>query len=789
LSQSLSKYVVSALALILVTLGVLCAAEAARWQTPFAGFLVYRSGAVTSLWRAEWPGQRAGLRVRDRVLAVDGQTVHGGRQVQAAMADAEAHGRGEVTVEVRSPGSAPARAVRLPLGRLGPYDLGATFFLPFSVGLVYLLLGSVIFFAAGAGQRNREALLATLLCFVAAAFYLTMFDAHSTYRWSRVWIAYPLLGPLSVHLFAVFPEVRPRWARRRVLLPLYALGAALVVWRELGIDDPRLSDLASATTAAMLSLEFAADLGLLAFTMRRGASGPVRNRAKSIFVGLALTCTTSVGWQFASLAARPMSADAVMVLSACFPALIAYALLKRNLFDLDAVLRAGLIYALATGFVLAVYFAMVAVAGELLSEWAGHSTATGLAVATTLVAAALFHPVRLRAQRLVDRLLFAGPARDDLLSLLRALTGVEGAAGLAEAALPLIRRLSHARGVLLYARAGRTGRLELIGKDGEAMESAPPALPLGGPLESALLLGPRPQAVRELPDDAAAESSPLRELGAELLAPLSARGRLVGLLVLTAPRRGVYGYPVLRALGDVTQQLALALENATLVAEGATRERLAALGQLAAVIVHEVKNPLGIIKVAAGTLRTRSHDEASATLAACVEDEVDRIDATVRRLLELAKPPGPASRRPCDVSQVVRQTLDRLGPELESAQIQVRAELPPGPPVPADAEDLRAAILNLLLNARQAMPSGGALSVRVRREERLIEIDVEDTGVGMDDATRRQLFRPFFTTRHGGTGLGLALVKRVVEDHQGAIRVESRLGRGSRFTVTLPVQA
>src|SRR5207237_6438491 len=114
--------------------------------------------------------------------------------------------------------------------------------------------------------------------------------------------------------------------------------------------------------------------------------------------------------------------------------------------------------------------------------------------------------------------------------------------------------------------------------------------------------------------------------------------------------------------------------------------------------------PLGIIKVAAGTLRSRARDEAAATLAACVEDEVDRIDVTVRRLLELAKPPGPNARRPCDVSQVVRQTLDRLGPELESARIRVTADLPPQPPLYADAAALRAAILNLLLNARQALP-------------------------------------------------------------------------------------
>jgi signal transduction histidine kinase len=263
----------------------------------------------------------------------------------------------------------------------------------------------------------------------------------------------------------------------------------------------------------------------------------------------------------------------------------------------------------------------------------------------------------------------------------------------------------------------------------------------------------------------------------------------VGLVALGAARRGRYGYGCLRALADAAPQLGLALENAQLIAEAAERERLAALGQLAAVIVHEVKNPLGIIKVAAGTLRARARDRdaASTELAACVEDEVDRIDATVRRLLDLARPSQHGTgRRPCDVSHMVGQTLERLGPELAAARIEVATELGATPALSAEPDELRAALLNLLVNARQAMPTGGRLTVRVARRSDGVQIEVEDTGVGMDDATRRQLFRPFFTTRHGGTGLGLALVKRVVDDHRGAIEVESRPGRGSRFTLTLP---
>jgi signal transduction histidine kinase len=766
----------------LMALGVVVASNALSWDTPFPGFFVYRSGAVASLWRADWAGRRAGLRVRDVILAVDGEPLHGGPSLQTALDRRQ--GGARIALEVRHPDGSRAH-VTVPLSRLTKWDLGSTFLLPFSIGLVYLLLGATIY----RYKRTREAALACALCLVAAAFYLSMFDAHTTYRFTRVWLSYPLLGPLSVHLFALFPEVRPRWARRRVLVPLYAVGCAVVAWRQWAIADPRASDTASLTSAALLSLEFAIDLGLLAYTMTRGASPAVRNRAKSIFVGLALTCTTAVAWQFASRVATTselLTADVAMVLSALFPALIAYAILKRNLFDLDAVLRASLVYAVATALVLGVYFAAVAVASHFATILVGQS----FAVALTLAVAVVFHPLRKGVQRIVDKLLVRDSRMPALLELLRALPAVEDVPSLAEVALGPLLRLTRARGVILLVPS-RLGRLDVAGRAGEAPEADPQQPGVfagGGAFEAALVGNPRPQAVRDLGEEAAAERAYLGSLGVELLVPLVGRGRLDGLLAFTAPRGGLFGYGVLHALEDAAPQLALALENAALVAERALRERLAALGQLAAVIVHEVKNPLGIIKVSAGALRQRARDSEAAVLCACIEDEVDRMDTTVRRLLELARPPQPALK-PTDVGALIRQTLERLAPELAAARIDVHCELGETPRVNADAEWIRNALLNLFLNAREAMPSGGALSVRMRRaaaEAALVEIEVEDSGVGMDEATRRQLFRPFFTTRHGGTGLGLAIVKRVVEDHKGAIRVESRVGRGSRFTLTLP---
>jgi len=774
-----------------VGLGIVCAFEARSYDAPFPGFLVYRSGVVASLWRASWAGTRLGLRGRDVVVAVDGAPVSGGDEFRRAL---EARrDRASVTVTVVQPssrmwpGRGERREVTVPLSRLRSGDRAYALVLPFSIGLVYLLLACVVYGL----KPTRESALAAALCLLAAVFYLTLFDAHTTHRFTRVWQLYPLFGPLSVHLFALFPEQRPGWTRRRVLVPLYAMALAVVAWRQWTLDDAGVSDRASLVSAILLSCEFTLDLGLLGEAMLRGSTPQVRNRAKSIFVGLGLTISASVVWQFASRIGPPglpISADLAMVLSALFPVLITYAIVKRNLFDIDAMLRASLSWFLATLVVLGVYFVAVAVAGNLAARLAGNSTTT--AVGATLTAALLFHPVRLRAQKIVDRLWFRDPELlPELLALLgalpRAVAG--GVPQVARVAVGSVRRIARARAAAVWVRADSGLALEATdGEMGESVASLSPAHPL------VALLSGREQA--ESVRDLAASSAESREacehltrMRVELLVPLLSNGALIGILGVGEPRppaRG-HGAGVLRALSTIAPQLALSLEHANLVAEGVLRDRLAALGQLAAVIVHEVKNPLGIIKVSAGALRRRAHDGASAELAACVEDEVDRMDATVRRLLELARPQKPRLV-PCDLRTVIRQTLDRLSPEMQRTGILIEAELTAAGAVEADAEEMRRALLNLFLNAREAMPDGGRLSVRLRESGAGVEIDVEDTGHGMDEATRSQLFRPFFTTRHGGTGLGLALVKRVVEDHRGAIRVESQPGHGARFTVTLP---
>jgi signal transduction histidine kinase len=229
----------------------------------------------------------------------------------------------------------------------------------------------------------------------------------------------------------------------------------------------------------------------------------------------------------------------------------------------------------------------------------------------------------------------------------------------------------------------------------------------------------------------------------------------------------------------------LAYAQSTLV----RRERLAALGELAAVVAHEVRNPLAAIYNSLSTLKKRlTFDRDAAILFGIIEEEAARLNRTVSDLLGYVRPLQP-DRRPEDLveltREVVRQKLEAT-PQIES-EVSVSA---PIEPVSADAVLMRIALVNLVTNAVQAMPQGGKLTVTLsasRHGQRAaIAIAVRDTGRGIPRDVLPRVFEPFFTTRASGAGLGLAVVRRIVEAHDGVVTAESDGHEGTVFTVLLP---
>src|SRR5262249_17875559 len=165
----------------------------------------------------------------------------------------------------------------------------------------------------------------------------------------------------------------------------------------------------------------------------------------------------------------------------------------------------------------------------------------------------------------------------------------------------------------------------------------------------------------------------------------------------------------------------IAIENAALVAERAVRERLAALGGVAAVIVHEVKNPLGIIRVSAAALEKKfGSGDSGRALAQCIVEEVDRSDVTLRQTPAFARPQPPALA-PCDLGALIERTCARMRPELEAARVSVATDLDGAPPVTADSAQLERVLVNLLKNAAAALGErGGDIKITTRPVRRLL---------------------------------------------------------------------
>jgi signal transduction histidine kinase len=429
------------------------------------------------------------------------------------------------------------------------------------------------------------------------------------------------------------------------------------------------------------------------------------------------------------------------------------------------------------------------------------------AVLASMVLILVYEPVLRVVERWLARLLFTETfeLEDALARLSRGLANVIDPAVMVDRVLEGLegsRRITHAAICMLesdgrgYRVAGRLGPIERSRVDVVSDRALLDALAVEPVLLRDHVDRERAEATEEAADGEDPTSlerlrgvaATMAGLSAELVFPFLSGDRLLGFLCIKDDRTSEpFSSFEIGLIRGLSRQCTVVLENSELFDRLKERDRLQALGEMAAGLAHEIRNPLGAIKGAAQLLDPGdSIEDEQAEFVQVIVEEVDRLDTVLRQFLDYARPSTGAVDR-VDVNRAVERVATLVRTEATEPPLDVKLDLAEQvPAVLMDPSQLQQILINLARNAREALPDGGTLTLSTATVGDTVEIRVADDGPGIPDSVRRNLFVPFFTTKREGTGLGLPISQRIVEKHGGAISVRSRLGSGTTFVVRFP---
>jgi signal transduction histidine kinase len=693
------------------------------------------------------------------------------------------------------------------------------------------LLAAIVSFAIGSSvvlrdRRQRAYRLFAVFCFVLCLWHITTF-LQATLEWESVYfvslVSSVFIPIASIRFFRVFladdsgRPATPRWMMALGIGFLVAIGYA-IAFRRYRLHHSWTFTLALGTY--VFGGLYASMLELYG-KYRRTLARVEKTRIKYLLVG-GTAAITLAAIDFLPKFGVPFPAFG-NVLTIIYMYFISQTLFRYRLLDLTELLGRMVVIATFVLILAAIY--------GLLVAWIP-ADQSGVFFFNTLVASfvilILFDPLRTAVEGQVQKWMFREKyelkARIDALRhILTNVIDLKEAVRITISSLEESRRVTHAA---LYLVDADGGGYELHGHLGpkpvERIDAAA-RRPFFERINAARGAGvSMEQLEREHSARAAggaadtetvdAIARTLDEMNAALCIPIVADEQVIGLVCLKDERvREAYATDEIDLFRGVAAQIAITMQNSKLYERMKERDRLAALGEMAAGLAHEIRNPLGAIKGAAQLLTpppdaVEGHGvpAESREFLRIIVEEANRLNRVVSQFLDYARPYR-GTPEPLDVNEVVRKTAQLVTPpplpvgdasEAPPPPVEVHLQLADDlPRTRADAEQLRQVFLNLAINAVQAMPSGGKLTIStaLRKGARrggpaqFLEVRFRDSGVCIPPAELKNLFIPFYTTKDKGTGLGLPISQRIIENHGGAIEVRSRIGSGSTFTVALPV--
>jgi signal transduction histidine kinase len=265
-------------------------------------------------------------------------------------------------------------------------------------------------------------------------------------------------------------------------------------------------------------------------------------------------------------------------------------------------------------------------------------------------------------------------------------------------------------------------------------------------------------------------------------------GKIIGVFQLFNKREGVFRSEDEQFIEAFSAHASIAIENARIAQEMVQSERLSAVGRMASVIIHDIKNPMGTLRVYAQVMKKKSGNEEAAKLADEMIHQVDRFVNMTQEILDFTRGVSASSFAEVEFSEVMDGVLTFIENDLTKNNIQLVKDAQFKGKVMLDQDKMVRVFYNIASNARDAMPNGGSLTVSTVKENGFVRVDFKDTGTGMPEEVKKRIFEPFMTYgKKHGTGLGMAIVKKVIDDHKGKIEIDSEMGKGTTIRISLPI--